>query len=216
MSKTAILFDFDGTLFFGTTEINYYAINMALGDMGRPAITREMANTTVGDRIPDACRRILGTDDPALVQALFDGIFRYAPKAIAEHAHIEPDCVHMLRALSQRAPLAICSNAEESYLTSLLGAFGVADCFALVWHAVPGYDKTRAIPEILRLLGADRGIMVGDREEDVRSGKANGCVTVAMQNDFGARDAAGADYDVYSHREMEQVILSILNKMEME
>ena len=216
MKKTAVLFDFDGTLFFGTTEINYYAINMALADMGRAPITKEIANTTVGDKIPDACRRILGTDDPDLVQELFDGIFRYAPKAIAEHAHVEPDCVHMLQALSEHAPLAICSNAEESYLTSLLDAFGVRGCFKQIWHATPGYDKARAIPEIKRMLGVTEAIMVGDRAEDVSSGKINGCITVAMQNDFGARDAVGADYDVYSHREMEQVILSILQKREME
>ena len=35
-------------------------------------------------------------------------------------------------------------------------------------------------------------------------------VDIAMQNDFGARDALGADYDVYNHREMEQVLLQIL------
>ena len=56
--------------------------------------------------------------------------------------------------------------------------------------------------------------MVGDREEDVASGKANGCITVAIQNDFGARDAIGADYDVYSHVEMEQTILRILEERE--
>ena len=61
MKKTAVLFDFDGTLFYGTTDINYYAMNLALADMGRPPISRELANTTVGDKIPDACRRILGT-----------------------------------------------------------------------------------------------------------------------------------------------------------
>ena len=72
------IWDFDGTLFYGTTDINYYAINMALEDMGRPAISREEANSTVGDRIPDACRRLLGTDDPELCQQLYDGIFRHA------------------------------------------------------------------------------------------------------------------------------------------
>ena len=59
MVKTCVLFDFDGTLFYGTTDINYYAINMALEDMGRPPISREEANSTVGDRIPDACRLCL-------------------------------------------------------------------------------------------------------------------------------------------------------------
>lgn len=41
-------------------------------------------------------------------------------------------------------------------------------------------------------------------------GKANGCITVALQNDFGARDAIGADYDVYTHRELEQTLLQLV------
>lgn len=214
MGNIAVLFDFDGTLFYGTTDINYYAINMALQDMGRESISREEANTTVGDKIPDACCRILGTDDPVLCQQLFDGIFRHAPQAIREYAEIEADCVDMLRALSQKAPLAICSNAEGGYLMTLLEKFGILPYFTYVWHSKPGYHKATAIPELKELLGVDEAIMVGDREEDVTSGKANGCITVAMQNDYGARDAIGADYDVYDHKEMKDVILKILAEKE--
>ena len=214
MKKTAVLFDFDGTLFYGTTDINYYAMNLALADMGRPPISRELANTTVGDKIPDACRRILGTNDEALCKQFFDGIFRYAPKAIEDHAQIEPDCVEMLRALSAVAPIAVCSNAERGYLMALLEKFGVLPLFSYVWHAKPGYNKIAAIPELKKILGVEQAIMVGDREEDVVSGKANGCITVAMQNDFGARDAVGADYDVYNHNEMKQTILRILQEQE--
>lgn len=214
MKKTAVLFDFDGTLFYGTTDINFYAMNLALADMGLPPISRELANTTVGDKIPDACRRILGTDDESLCKQFYDGIFRYAPQAIAEHAEIEPDCVDMLRALAETAPIAICSNAEEGYLTALLEKFGVLPLFSYVWHARPGYNKARAIPELKKILHVRQAIMVGDREEDVRSGKENGCITVAIQNDFGARDAVGADYDVYDHKEMKQTILTILQEQE--
>lgn len=214
MHKTAVLFDFDGTLFYSTTAINFYAINMALEEMGRERISWEMANSTVGDRIPDACRRILGTDDPVLCQTLYDGIFRYAPKAIEEHAEIEPDCIHMLKALSGKAPLAVCSNAERGYLMGLLEKFGILPYFTYVWHSRPGYRKATAIPELKKILDAEQAIMVGDREEDVTSGKVNGCITVAMQNDFGARDAIGADYDVYNHKQMEEVILNILQERE--
>ena len=214
MGKTAVLFDFDGTLFYGTTDINFYAMNMALADMGRPSISREVANSTVGDKIPDAVRRILGTDDPALCQAFYDGIFRHAPQAIAEHARIEEDCVHMLKALSEKAPIAICSNAERGYLMALLEKFGVLPYFTYIWHSKPGYCKATAIPELKKILKVEQAIMVGDREEDVTSGKANDCITVAMQNDFGARDAIGADYDVYNHKEMEAVILSLLDEVE--
>lgn len=208
--KTAVLFDFDGTLFYGTTDINYYSMNMALEDMGRAPISREEANSTVGDKIPDACRRILGTDDEKLCKQFYDGIFRYAPKAIAEHGEIEPDCVDMLRALAEKVPIAICSNAERGYLMTLLEKFDIVNLFTYIWSAKPGYDKRRAIPELMNILGVERAIMVGDRREDVESGRANGCITVALQNDFGARDAIGADHDVYNHKQMKEVILSLL------
>ena len=74
MKKTGIFFDFDGTLFYGTTDINYYSINLALQDMNRPPISREEANTTVGDRLEDACRRILHSDDQDLCARLLQGI----------------------------------------------------------------------------------------------------------------------------------------------
>lgn len=210
MSKTGIFFDFDGTLFYGTTDINYYAINMALEDMGRPPVSRDAANSTVGDRLIDACKRILQTQDEALARQMLDGIMRHAPEAISRYARIEPDCIHMLQTLSQRAPLAICSNAEESYLTALTEKFQIKSYFSDIWHRTAGYDKKAAIPELMRRMNLSRAVMVGDREEDVSSGKANGCITVAIQNDFGARDAVGADYDVYSHKEMEQVLLQII------
>lgn len=212
MTNTAILFDFDGTLFYGTTDINYHAINLALHDMGLPPITRGAANATVGDKLLDACSRVLGSSDEALCHRLLQGIMDHAGEAIDRYAQIEPDCVHMLRVLSEHVPLAICSNAEESYLLSLTEKFGIRPCFTQIWHRTPGYDKKSAIPELKKRLGVEHAVMVGDRHEDVASGKANGCITVAMQNDFGARDATGADYDVYDHRELEQVLLRIISE----
>lgn len=211
MENIGIFFDFDGTLFYGTTDINYQVINMTLKEMGFPPITREEANSTVGDTLEDACRRILKTDDPVLTARLLKGIIDHSPEAVDRYAQVEPDCVHMLQTLSQHAPLAICSNAEESYLMALLNKFGVSSCFSYIWHKRPGYNKEKAIPELKKILGVEQAVMVGDRAEDVSSGKSNGCITVAIQNDFGARDAIGADYNVFNHKEMEQVLLQILH-----
>ena len=210
MNPIAILFDFDGTLFYGTTDINYHSINLALQDMGRPPVDLATANSTVGDKLLDACARILGTQDDTLCNQLLDGILRHAPEAIERYAVIEPDCVHMLEALSKRAPLAICSNAESAYLNQLVDRFDIRKYFTCIWHRNPGYDKKRAIPVIQEKLSARKCVMVGDRLEDVTSGKANGCITVAMQNDYGARDAQGGDFEVCNHKEMEARLLQII------
>lgn len=213
MNQWAILFDFDGTLFFGTTEINYYVINKALADMGRAPISREEANSTVGDKLIDACKRILQTDNERLTYELHQGLLRHTPEAIENLAEIEPDCVHMLKVLQQYASLAICSNAEAGYIDSLAGKFGIKQYFQFIWHRKDGYDKKKAIPELIRILHVGNAIMVGDRAEDVIAGKANGCITIAIQNDFGCRDAVGADYDVQNHKEMESTLLNILQEL---
>lgn len=36
MKKTGIFFDFDGTLFYGTTDINFQVLNLTLGGYGAP------------------------------------------------------------------------------------------------------------------------------------------------------------------------------------
>ncbi len=212
MKPYALIFDFDGTLFFHTTEINYYAINKALEDLGRAPVSRETANSTVGDRIPDACRRLLGTDDKALNDAFLAGLLRHTPEAIQTYATLDEDCRTMLRNLSTQAPLAICSNAEHSYLYTLLEKFDIKQYFSFIWCRKEGYDKAKALPLIKEAIGVAQCVMVGDREEDITAGKVNGCITVAIQNDFGARDAIDADYNVYSHREMETCLQQIINK----
>ena len=209
MKDIAVLFDFDGTLFYGTTDINHHALNMAIRDMGLEPISREVANSTVGDRLIDACKRILKTEDMSLANRLLEGIVRHSGDAM-ESAVIEPDCVEMLKSVSARVPIATCSNAEEDYLKGLLKKFGVLELFSYIWFRHDGYDKAAAIPEIKKALGVSQAIMVGDRAEDVSSGKANGCITLAIQNDFGARDAKGADYEVDTHAEMKDTLLKII------
>lgn len=72
--------------------------------MGRPPITREEANSTVGDKLEDACRRILQTDDQTLCDRCLQGIIDHAPEAVERYAQVEPECVHMLRTLSSKRP----------------------------------------------------------------------------------------------------------------
>lgn len=212
MDNFAVLFDFDGTLFFGTTEINYYVINKALSEIGLPSISRKIANSTVGDKLIDVSKQLLHTENDATAQEFMRRMASYTPEAIEKIAVIEPDCVHMLETLNCHAPLAICSNAEKKYLDLLLDKFEIGQYFQYVWHRKNGFDKKMAVSELKSFFKTQKAIMVGDRAEDVAAGKTNQCVTVAIQNDFGARDAVGADFNVQNHLEMESTILHILQE----
>ncbi|NMB94373.1 MAG: HAD family hydrolase [Flexilinea flocculi] len=212
MNLFAVLFDFDGTLFFGTTDINYYVINKALTEMGLPSITREIANSTVGDKLIDVSKKLLHTENEVAARDFMRRLICYTPEAIETIAVIEPDCIHMLETLNRHAPLAICSNAEKEYLDLLLKKFNLEQYFQFIWHRKNGFDKKMAVLELKSILKAEKTIMVGDRAEDISAGKANQCITVAIQNDFGARDALGADFNVRNHLEMESIIMQILHE----
>lgn len=103
MNLFAVLFDFDGTLFFGTTDINYYVINKALTEMGLPSINREIANSTVGDKLIDVSKKLLHTENEAAARDFMRRLICYTPEAIETIAVIEPDCIHMLETLNRHA-----------------------------------------------------------------------------------------------------------------
>ena len=81
----AVLFDFDGTLFFGTGELNDWCFARALEAMGRPAPTQDILDQTVGMTPIDISRLVLQSDDPALVAEFMDRVYALVPEYIARY-----------------------------------------------------------------------------------------------------------------------------------
>ena len=57
----------------------------------------------------------------------------------------------------------------------------------------------------------DDAVMVGDRREDVMSGKENGIHTVAMYSAVFEEETKNADFIVHDHAEMKDTLLKIIN-----
>jgi HAD superfamily hydrolase (TIGR01549 family) len=207
--KPAVLFDFDGTLFFSTELINIYSFNRALADMGRPAMTYDQLMSTIGDTMDGIAQSLLGTDDALQKQAFLKRIMAHLPAAVDKYAAILPDVIDLLKTMSKAVPLAICSNANPHYILPLLKRFDIEQYFSHIWYYHEGYNKASAIPVVMEALGVTEAVMIGDRFEDIEAGKANGCVTVALKNGIGPQDAEGADYTVSNHKQMLSLLLSI-------
>ena len=206
----AVLFDFDGTLFFGTGELNDLCFARALEAMGRPAPTQDILDQTVGMTPIDISRLVLQSDDPALVAEFMDRVYALVPEYIARYVRPSASAQEMLRGLRAQAKLAICSNAHEDYLLPMLDALGLRTFFDYIWHFHSGYTKAAAIPEVMRLLGAQGAVFVGDRLEDVESARAAGIPVAGIRNRAYPWEVDGADNVAEDHAQLRENIEALL------
>jgi phosphoglycolate phosphatase-like HAD superfamily hydrolase len=206
----AVLFDFDGTLFFGTARLNVHCFSRVLEAMGRPPLTG--ADWTVGLTLPDICQRLLGGASDDIVQPFARSVMSFVPEYIEANVQPDPVLTDMLRRLSGVARLAVVSNADEAYLEPMLAALGVRRLFDRVWAHRPGYSKAVAILEVLGDLGARRAVMVGDRAEDVEAGRINGLMTIGIRNPAFPDEVSSADRVVENHRQMGRAVCALLKR----
>jgi phosphoglycolate phosphatase len=142
---------------------------------GVPVGTEENDALVAAYRAHYAGTMVAGTD-------VFDGI---------------PEALAALRA--DGVALGVATSKPATFAATLLAELGLAELFGHV--AAPDLsvrtpDKALLVREGLDALGADRGVMVGDRRFDVAGGQANDLATIGVLWGFGARDEledAGAD-----------------------
>ena len=206
----AVMFDFDGTLFFGTACLNAYCFSRALEALGRPPLTKAQAAQIVGLTLPDICARLLGGGSDDVVNLFATRVLSFVPEYILAHVKPNRELSSLLFRLSGQAKLAVVSNADARYLEPMLQALKIRSRIDLVWPHRPGYSKAAAIPEVIKALGTGEAIMVGDRAEDVEAGKANGLRTVGILNPIFRDEVAGADRIAVGHRQLGHILQAML------
>ncbi len=207
----AVLFDFDGTLFYGTARLNAWCFEQVLGRMGKAPPTRDKLDRSVGMPFVDIARLMLGSGDPREIALFTRLVFEQVPEYIRQFARPDPQVLDMLASLRPRARLAVCSNAAESYLYPMLEALAIAPLLDAVWPFRQGYTKAAAIPELMRRLGVERALFVGDRLEDVLSAREAGIPVVGIRNAAFPREVDAADAVVESTAQMHRAIRRLLD-----
>lgn len=208
----AVLFDFDGTLFTGTPDLNAWCFAKALEAMGLPPATGEMIDQSIGLTFRDIARLMTRQEDENVLQRFQRFTFQYVPQYI--HAHVRPDetLTELLNALKPLALLSICSNAAPDYLLPMAQALGIQDRFDLIWPHHPGISKAEAIPLIMNRLEAERAVFVGDRLEDVSAARQAGIPVVGVRNAAYPKETDTADVAVKTYEEMRRGIETLLER----
>lgn len=211
LQKKAVLFDFDGTLFLGTPELNAWCFEQALTEMALPPATPDMIDRTIGMTFHDIACLMTRSRDEALLRRFEETTFRAVPSYIRRHVREDAGVLAMLDALRPHTRLAICSNAASSYLNPMTEALNLRGRMDEIWFHHPGVTKAQAIPILMGRLGAKSAVFVGDRTEDILSAREAGIPVVGIRNRAYPWEADAADAVVTSHAEMTGAIFKLLD-----
>lgn len=209
----AVLFDFDGTLFFDTQKLNTWVFTQVLETMGLQPATQEMINQTVGMKPREIAQLMTRSDDPAVQDAFTAAETGLTIEYIARHVQRSESALKMLNQLKTQAKLAICSNATAIYMEKMMEKLELGSCFDEIWTYHQGVSKAQAIPRVMELLDVQRAVFVGDRAEDVSSAREAGIPVVGIRNPMFPHEVNGADRVVYTHEEMTKAIEELLKEI---
>ncbi|MBR4994253.1 MAG: HAD hydrolase-like protein [Lachnospiraceae bacterium] len=213
-----LLFDLDGTLSDsgpGVTRSAQYALE-------KFGIHVEDPNDLIcflGPPLKNSFMEFYGFSEEQAVKAIEYYRERYRPIGIFENS-LFPGVKHMLKALKRSgAKLAVASSKPDDMVHIVLKKFGVEKYFDVIVGAIEEeglVEKNDVMEKALRLLfnggeiDYDNTVMIGDRKFDILGAKTHGLSSVAIVYDVTFLDelkAAGADYIVFSAKELENLLL---------
>jgi len=208
--KKAVLFDFDGTLFFDTQNLNTWVFTQVLANMGLEPASQERINQTVGMKPREIAQWMTRSDDEKVQDAFTLAETELTIEYIARFVERGESAKKMLDTLRPLAKLAICSNATEIYMDKMMDKLELRSCFDTIWTYHQGISKAMAIPKVMEILGVKSAIFVGDRAEDVSSARKAGIPVVGIRNPMFPHEVDGADVIVHDHEEMTKAIQKLL------
>lgn len=183
----AVLFDLDGTL-VETFEAFHIMVNDILRRFNMPERSFTENARLVGKTsrtIAETMARETGLNmslEELSAMMIKEWIYTYMPK----YGKLYPDAQETLRELKRRGYLlGVVSNTSREELPNYLESFKIRGFFDVTVSAGDA-EKPKPAPEpVLKAAEAlgvkpEEAVMIGDRPEDIESGKAAGTYTVAV------------------------------------
>lgn len=185
-------FDLDGTLVDTSPDLAA-AVNAALAEAGRAALTPEQVVPMIGAGAKEMLRRTLeatGGCDPAEFKRLYKTLLAHYDAHLSEGSRPYPGAVAALDALAkQGVRLGVVTNKFESFAVKLLTDLDLIDRFDTVIGGDtlgPGNSKPSPAPirEMIGRIGGGPAAFVGDSIYDMQAAQAAGIPAIACSFGF--------------------------------
>ena len=211
---TTLLFDLDGTL-TDPREGIARCLQYGLEQLGRSYPDQAELLQYIGPPLRWTFPRLLGTDDPQLVDAAVRHYRdRYTDVGLFENVVYDgiPELLQSLQ--DDDFELIVVTCKPTVYADRIVRHFGLDSYFTGVFGPqLDGRfdDKTELVAHVLaeRALTPQRTVMIGDRDTDIAAGKTNATRTLAVTYGFGSLEeltAAAPDQICHSPAEIWDVV----------
>jgi phosphoglycolate phosphatase len=207
MTQNAILFDLDGTLVDSVPDLAA-AMNVLLGELGRPALSLTQVTGMVGDGAPKLVERALAASDatsipfPAALDR-FLALYEADPTRLTKPYDGVPAVLDALAAAGWR--LGVCTNKPERATRAVLAGLGLARHFAAVIGGDSGPTRKPDPGPLLAALGRlgsapASAAMIGDHRNDVAAARAASMPVIFARYGYGEATLAGLAPDAFIDR----------------
>jgi len=182
-----LVFDLDGTISNPFTGI-HNSVNYALDAFGHPRVPAADFHAHIGPPIDATFRYLLAdvdTDHVLNLVAKFRE--RYAATGYAEN-ELYPDMPETLAQLRARGyRLGICTGKRVDFATRILEMFELGALFDFIDGGDIGISKQQQLARLRtsKLVPAD-ALMIGDRDSDIHSARANDLDAIGVLWGFGS------------------------------
>jgi beta-phosphoglucomutase len=210
---SAVIFDFDGII-VDSERLHWAAFNKVMVPLGKTISWPDYVQTYIGFDDRDTFRTAL----PTIGNGELSGLIEKKAAAFqdlleSDGAAALPGSVELIKHLSGRLPLAICSGALRADILPILGSLGIENAFDIIVTADDTHiSKPDPAPYKLaaRKLGVTSGLAIEDTPAGIASAKGAGLNVLAVTNSYPAEFLTQADAIVDS---LEGLTLEKLNEI---
>ena len=205
---STLIFDLDGTISDPILGI-CRCINHALRFYGFSEVSAELVAAEIGPPLDETFNKFKPGADPSVVASLvYKYRERYAEIGYSEN-EIYPGVAGAIQALSDGGVrMGVCTSKRKDFAEKILSMFGLLSLFSFVDGGDVGVKKRDQISTLIQDGKIDQSaVMIGDREVDISSAKANGLRSVGVLWGFGDEKeliGAGANVILSSTSELGQ------------
>ena len=210
---SAVIFDFDGII-VDSERLHWAAFNKVLEPLDRKISWEEYIKTFIGFDDRDTFRHAF----PNFGKIELSGLIEKKAAAFqdlleSDGAAALPGSVELIKHLSGRIPIAICSGALRADILPVLKSLGIENSFDTIVTADDTHiSKPDPAPYKLAAekLGVTSGLAIEDTQAGIASAKGAGLKVLAVTNSYPAEALTQADAIVAS---LEGLTLEKLNAL---
>ena len=206
-----IIFDFDGTLFDGSTlslpifrDCLTKFINEYFPEMKLPSDQKILAQ--FGKQQIDIYDALLKNATPEIVESFANCVEKSeVTNLLKGRGKLYDGALNVLQSLKDKDyQLALCTNARKDYLEAITERFNFDRYFSTLYAAglFIQKDKSWMVQEILKELKSKKFAYVGDRIHDIEAAKANQGISIGCAYGFGLKEVKKAHIIIHNIREL--------------